>query len=189
MTSAVPSPVGTPPLVGTEAVIVRNVDKSFGATAALRNCSFTARSGEIHAVVGENGSGKSTLAKLLGGVLTPDRGVVQVNGRSPTSPVSAREIGIAVVFQEILLADGASVLDNLYLGHDGLFRVKMSRQEKRAQAEADLGRLVGTPVDLDQDVHALTLSMRQWIVIARAAQEAERRRVRRVDCGARLCEH
>ena len=44
----------------------------------------------------------------------------------------------------------------------------MSRQEKRAQARRDLGRLVGTPVDLDQDVHALTLSMRQWIVIARA---------------------
>jgi ribose transport system ATP-binding protein len=168
VTSAVPPPVGSPPLVGTEAVIVRDVNKSFGATAALRNCSFTARSGEIHAVVGENGSGKSTLAKLLGGVLAPDTGVVEVNGRSPTSPVSAREIGIAVVFQEILLADGASVLDNLFLGHDGLFRVKMSRQDKRAHAQEDLGRLVGTPVDLDQDVHGLTLSMRQWIVIARA---------------------
>jgi hypothetical protein len=41
----------------------------------------------------------------------------------------------------------------------------MSRQDKRAHAQEDLGRLVGTPVDLDQDVHGLTLSMRQWIVI------------------------
>ena len=95
-------------------------------------------------------------------------GLVHVNGLQPTSPAAAREIGIAVVFQEILLADGASVLDNLYLGHDGLFRVKMSPQDKRARARADLERLVGTRVDLDQDVHALTLSMRQWIVIARA---------------------
>jgi ribose transport system ATP-binding protein len=166
--AAVPPPVGTSPLLGTEAVIVRNVSKSFGATTALHNCSFTARSGEIHAVVGENGSGKSTLAKLLGGVLVPDTGVVQVNGLNPTSPVSAREIGIAVVFQEILLADGASVLDNLYLGHDGLFRAKMSREDKRARAQEDLERLVGTPIDLEQDVHALTLSVRQWIVIARA---------------------
>jgi ribose transport system ATP-binding protein len=166
--SAAPPPIVAPELVGTDAVTVRNVDKSFGATAALRDCSFSARPGEIHAVVGENGSGKSTLAKLLGGVLAPDKGAVQVNGLNPTSPVSAREIGIAVVFQEILLADGASVLDNLYLGHDGLFRVRMSSQDKRARAKEDLARLVGTSVDLDQDVHGLTLSMRQWIVIARA---------------------
>ena len=74
MTSVAPPPVGAPRLADAEAVIVRNVNKSFGATAALRNCSFTARPGEIHAVVGENGSGKSTLAKLLGGVLSPDAG-------------------------------------------------------------------------------------------------------------------
>ena len=168
MTSVAPPPVAAPRPADAEAVIVRNVNKSFGATVALRSCSFSARPGEIHAVVGANGSGKSTLAKLLGGVLSPDAGVVHVNGLQPTSPAAAREIGIAVVFQEILLADGASVLDNLYLGHDGLFRVKMSPQDKRAWAREDLERLVGTRVDLGQDVHALTLSMRQWIVIARA---------------------
>ena len=36
------------------------------------------------------------------------------------------------------------------------------------EAQEDLERLVGTPIDLEQDVHALTLSVRQWIVIARA---------------------
>ncbi|MGA2530550.1 MAG: sugar ABC transporter ATP-binding protein [Acidimicrobiales bacterium] len=166
--TVVPQPVATLPQVGTEAVTVRDVCKSFGATAALRNCSFTAHSGEIHAVVGENGSGKSTLAKVLGGVLAPDSGVVEIVGLTPTSPVSAQKIGVAVVFQEILLADNASVLDNLYLGQDGLFRAKTSRRNKRTDAAELLNRLVGTRVDLDQEVQALTLNVRQWIVIARA---------------------
>ncbi|MGH7058591.1 MAG: ATP-binding cassette domain-containing protein, partial [Acetobacteraceae bacterium] len=128
----------------------------------------------MHAVVGENGSGKSTLAKLLAGVLTPDSGSVRVNGEPPGSPRAARQRGIAVVFQEILVAEGASVLDNLYIGHDGLFSAKLSRREKRARAEQLLNRLVGTTVALDARIEELPLNMRQWVVIARALLGAPR---------------
>lgn len=84
-----------------DVVEVRKVSKSFGETHALSACSFSARAGEVHAVVGENGSGKSTLAKLLAGVLHPDRGSVRVNGVRPANPGFARAMGIAVVFQEV----------------------------------------------------------------------------------------
>ena len=84
---------------GAEVVTVRAVSKSFGEARALRSCSFSARAGEVHALVGENGSGKSTMAKLLAGVLHPDTGSVTVNGEQPISPHVAKAMGIAVVFQ------------------------------------------------------------------------------------------
>lgn len=149
-------------------VAVNEVSKSFGETRALRSCSFLARAGEVHALVGENGSGKSTLAKVLAGVMAPDSGSVSVGGGTPKSPPTAHKLGLAMVFQEILMSDGGSVLDNLFLGHDGLFRAKLSQREKRAVARALLDRLMGSPLDLDATVDDLPLSARQWIVIARA---------------------
>ena len=153
---------------GAEVVTVRAVSKSFGEARALRSCSFSARAGEVHALVGENGSGKSTMAKLLAGVLHPDTGSVTVNGEQPISPHVAKAMGIAVVFQEILVAEGSTVLDNLFLGDDGFFRARLPQREKRKRAQDLLNRLVGSEVDLDANVDELSLNTRQWIVIARA---------------------
>jgi ribose transport system ATP-binding protein len=148
-------------------VEVRGVNKSFGETHALRGCSFSARAGEVHAIVGENGSGKSTLAKLLAGVEHPDSGSVRINGKAPDNPHTARAMGIEVVFQEVLVAEGGTVLDNLFIGYDGMFRARSSQRQKRAQARALLDRLVGVRVDLDALIDELPLNTRQWIVIAR----------------------
>lgn len=98
---------------------VKNAYKTFDVTKALNDCSFSADFGEIHAIVGGNGCGKSTLAKVLSGVLPLDSGKVSVMGHHPTSPVEARELGIATVFQEILIADEATVVDNLFTGAAG----------------------------------------------------------------------
>lgn len=149
-------------------VEIAAASKAFGETRALRGCSFTARAGEVHAVVGENGSGKSTLAKLLAGVLKPDSGSVAVYGEPPGSPRAAWAKGIAVVFQEILIAEGASVLDNLYLGHDGLFVARLGWRLKRERAAVLMNRLAGAPVALDQPIEELPLAIRQWVVIGRA---------------------
>jgi ribose transport system ATP-binding protein len=153
---------------GADVVVVRDVSKSFGETHALRACSFSARAGEVHAIVGENGSGKSTLAKLLAGVLHPDSGSVEVNGKRPANPQVARQMGVAVVFQDILVAEGGTVLDNLFLGDDGLFRAKTSPRDKRARAQKLLSGLLPSPIDVDTLVDELPLNTRQWIVIARA---------------------
>ncbi len=151
-------------------ITIRMVDvaKSFGETRALKACDFEAHAGEVHAIVGENGSGKSTMAKIMSGVLHPDRGTVSILGEKVTSPTDAKRIGLTTIFQEVLVADEASVFENLFVGRDGTFRAQGDKANRRAQAEQILTRLVGKPVDIDQLVGSLPLSIKQWIVIARA---------------------
>src|SRR5689334_20966314 len=78
--------------------LVRTVDlaKAFGATQALRSCSFALAPGEVHAIIGENGSGKSTLVKILTGVHRPDAGEIRMPGHDgpPDSPAAALALGV-----------------------------------------------------------------------------------------------
>lgn len=149
-------------------VEISQVRKTFGPTVALGGASLKAFAGEVHAIVGGNGSGKSTLAKVISGVLIPDSGQVSILGKSATSPYEARQLGISNVFQEVMVADECSVLDNLYLGADGLTGSSMNREEKEARAGALMRELLGHDIDLSTPVGDLPLSVKQWITIARA---------------------
>ena len=149
-------------------VEISQVRKTFGPTVALSGVSMRAYEGEVHAIIGGNGSGKSTLAKVISGVLIPDSGQVAILGKSATSPHEARELGIANVFQEVLVADECSVLDNLYLGADGLLGSSVSREERFARASALMAELLGFDLDLDMPAGELPLSVKQWITIGRA---------------------
>jgi ABC-type uncharacterized transport system ATPase subunit len=101
--------VDAPGLPGAPDILVRveHVAKAFGATQALRDCSFELRAGEVHALAGENGSGKSTLVKILSGVHLPDSGRVEIAGATVQlrSPKVAQERGVVTVFQEVLVAE------------------------------------------------------------------------------------
>lgn len=149
-------------------VVVSDLTKRFGETVALKRCSLRIRPGEIHAIVGENGSGKSTLAKIISGVIPPDSGTVSVFGKTPTSPIVARHLGIATIFQEILVADCATVTENLFVGSGGLLRREPSRREARDRSRALMRRFTEEDIDPDQIVGTLPLSVKQWIVIGRA---------------------
>jgi ABC-type sugar transport system ATPase subunit len=152
-------------------VRVSSLAKAFGATRALRDCSFDLRAGEVHALVGENGSGKSTLVKILSGVHAPDEGELELYGapeQFPRTPSAAQSAGVVTVFQEVLVAEARSVLDNVWLGVDGLFKSAVPTAEKRRRAAEVLGRLLDRPPDLDTAVEELSLSDRQACCIARA---------------------
>ncbi|HET7717804.1 MAG TPA: ATP-binding cassette domain-containing protein, partial [Bauldia sp.] len=153
---------------GLSAISAVGARKYFGVTRALDGCDFSARLGEIHAIVGGNGCGKSTLAKVISGVLPLDSGQVQVLGRSPASPSEARDIGIATVFQEVLVADECSIVDNIFLGADNLFSTTLSVREKTRAAAALMRDLTGETIDVHDLVGTLPLGVRQWITIARA---------------------
>ena len=149
-------------------IYVQDVHKSFGVTKALDGVNFSANFGEIHAIVGPNGCGKSTLAKVLSGVLPIDKGKVSVVGHFPTSPVMARELGIATVFQEVMIAEEASVVDNLFIGSDDFWYKSLTNREKIKKAEDLMEDLVGEYVDPNTLAINLSLPIKAWITIGRA---------------------
>ena len=61
----------------------QDVWKSYGSQAALKGLNLQMESGKIVGLLGPNGSGKTTLIKILNGLLTPDQGVVLVDGERP----------------------------------------------------------------------------------------------------------
>lgn len=145
------------------------VSKRFGATRALVDADLHMARGQIHTLLGENGSGKSTLVKIIGGVHRPDEGSLTLDG-TPLSfkdPRAAAAAGVSTVFQEVLTAQSQSVLDNIWLGADGVFRKTMSGSDRRAIAAETLGRLVDG-VDLDAPAGDYPLSVRQTIGIVRS---------------------
>jgi ribose transport system ATP-binding protein len=145
---------------GNSAISVVGLKKFFGVTRALDGCNFSANLGEIHAIVGGNGCGKSTLAKVLSGVLVADSGRVTVLGRAPASPHEARDLGVATVFQEVLVADDCSVVDNLFMGSDGLFSQSTSSAAKIRAATALMADLTGTNVHVQSLAGVLPLSLK-----------------------------
>jgi len=158
------------------ALQVRGLCKSFGATRAVDDVSFTIQAGSVHALLGENGAGKSTIVKLLSGLLTPSGGSIEVFGRPVRlrQPRDAHAHGIQTAFQEMTLVADLSVLDNLLLSYAPLGRLGMIRRRAaRQQLGAALADL-GLDVDLDAEIGRLDLTQRQKIEIARAVLRAPR---------------
>jgi ABC-type sugar transport system ATPase subunit len=110
-------------------LVATGISKAFGPTQAVRSASLELTGGEVVALIGENGSGKSTLVKILAGVHQADRGALHLMAKPVRfgSPRDALRQGIVAVFQEVLVADARSVLENAWLGVDGLFRSRVRR--------------------------------------------------------------
>ena len=149
-------------------IYVQDADKSFGVTKALNGVNFKANFGEIHAIVGGNGCGKSTLAKVISGVLPLDKGKVSIMGHSPNSPIEAQRVGISTVFQEVMIAEEATVYENLFIGYDSFFGKKLSHREKVEKAASIMLELAGEFVDPYTIASQLSLGMKAWITIGRA---------------------
>lgn len=163
-----PSSPGTAPPGEELAIYVKNANKSFGVTRALNNVSFRAHFGEIQAIIGGNGCGKSTMAKVLAGVLKVDSGEVSIMGHVPTTPADARKMGVAMVFQEVMVADEATIAENLFAGADTLWSKALSNREKVARARVLMRDLVGSDVDPERLAAGLSLGVKAWITIGRA---------------------
>jgi ribose transport system ATP-binding protein len=149
--------------------------KAYGPVNVLADVNLDVRAGEIHAIIGENGAGKSTLMRLISGHVKPSAGSIALAGQPVTfaNPIAAEHAGITLIHQEILLVDGLSVAENLFLGRE-LTRhgVVDDRTMERIAAErlAELG-CTASPRDL---VSSLPIAQRQLVQIARALLEEHR---------------
>jgi ribose transport system ATP-binding protein len=153
---------------------MRGISKTFPAVRALGNVSLSVKEGEVHALMGENGAGKSTLMKILSGAYRADPGgEILIEGRPVMidGPIAARELGIAVIYQELSLAPNLTVAENVFTGRElrkgGRRWAQVDRAAMERGAEEVLTRLGATfgPRTLVAD---LSIAERQLVEIARA---------------------
>ncbi|WP_432990615.1 sugar ABC transporter ATP-binding protein [Dactylosporangium sp. CA-233914] len=154
----------------TNVVELDHITHRYGPTVALQGCGLEIAPGEIHGLVGENGSGKSTVVKLLSGIMLPTAGRVLVDGRQVDlrSPSHAQRHGIVTVFQETLVADECTGIDNVFGGGDGLLRRARTAKAERKAAEEVLEALGADSMILGASPYQLSLADRQVLTLTRA---------------------
>ena len=151
------------------------ITKRFGSLVANDSISLQIQKGEVLALLGENGAGKSTLVSILFGHYTADEGHITVFGQPlpPGDPKAALDAGIGMVHQHFTLADNLSVLDNVMLGTEPLWRPVSRRGEARTRllkAAADFG----LEVNPDARIGELSVGERQRVEILKALYRGAR---------------
>ncbi|MGW3291780.1 sugar ABC transporter ATP-binding protein [Streptomyces sp. NPDC001002] len=140
-----------------DALVARDLVKSYGGVRALDGAGIRLRGGEVHALVGENGAGKSTLVRILSGTLTADAGEVR----------TAPDTRIAVVSQELSLFPDLTVRENLFPYDPPRRRGLLDRGAMDRAARPVLAEL-GLDVDTGAPLGELPLADQQLTEIARA---------------------
>ncbi len=143
--------------------------KRFGPTPALAGVDLELRPGEVHALIGENGAGKSTLMKVLSGALAPDAGAMMLDGRqySPADPREARQLGVAMVYQELTLAPDLTVEANVLLGLEGSTLGFLRRDDNGRRVRDVLATLEHPEIHPDAPIAGLSPGAQQLVEIAR----------------------
>jgi ABC-type uncharacterized transport system ATPase subunit len=162
--SALPPTAHLPP---PTAIRMTSIDKSFGPIHANRGASLEVLAGEIHALVGENGAGKSTLMRILGGLMKPDAGRVEVNGRDVTgwSTNDAIAAGIGIVHQHFMLVPTLTVAENLVLGAEPKTRIVALDYRRAADDVRKLSDETGLVIAPERLVSDLSVGEAQRVEI------------------------
>jgi simple sugar transport system ATP-binding protein len=148
---------------------VRDVVKKYPGVVANNNVNLQVEKGKIHAIIGENGAGKSTLMKVLYGMVKPDSGEIMVDGQNVSlkSPNDAIDRGIGMVHQHFMLADNATVLENVILGSEPIKYGSIVEYNAASKKLQEIAEHYGLEIEPDQLVSELGVGGRQRVEIAK----------------------
>ena len=157
-------------IVAEEILRMTNITKRFAGITALDRVEFSCNKGEVHILAGENGAGKSTLIKILGGVYTKDSGQILVDGQEVeiTGVESAKEHGIRIIHQELMLIPDMTISENIFIGQEP--KTKAGTVDKKKMNEMAQGFLDSMHLDLKstQFIRDLNIAQQQMVEIIRA---------------------
>ena len=149
---------------------MRDVQKRFGPTHALKGVQLEVEAGQVRGLIGENGAGKSTLMKVLSGAHKPDAGQMFLDGEAyaPRNPIDARHRGVGMIYQELSLAPELSVMENILLGVEPTAGPFM-RWGKTREIAVEAMREVGlSHISPSTPIAKLSVAQQQLVEIARA---------------------
>lgn len=151
-------------------VELKNITKTYPGVVALNDVSLGFKPGEVHAICGENGAGKSTLIKVMAGAATPEEGEIFVNGEKITAmdPGLSRQLGIEVIYQELILAPHVSVAENIYMGTRFGKSIVVDWNTMNEKAQSILNSMDITAFKATDIVENLKTANRQLVAIAKA---------------------
>lgn len=148
----------------------KGITKAFPGVLALNQVSFTAKGGEVTALVGENGAGKSTLLKILNGDYQPDSGDYLIDGKAChfKVPQEAIAAGVSIIYQERQIVPYLSVAENLFMeeipvGKMGVLDYKTLN--RKAQEIIDEFKL---PIHAQDRVRDLSVAYQQMVEIMKS---------------------
>ena len=161
---------------GNTLIRATSLKKSFGAVQALHDICLSIKRSEVVALIGDNGAGKSTIIKILSGVLRPDSGSLQINGKDINfkqySVKQARSLGIETVYQDHSLGEKQPLWRNVFVGRHiqkrfGFIDVAQEKERTLEMLQKSIG-LNGVGVSADALVGTLSGGERQGLAIGRA---------------------
>jgi ABC-type branched-subunit amino acid transport system ATPase component len=160
---------------------VTGLNKAFGGIAALRDAQFSADSQRITGIIGPNGAGKSTLLYVVGGLISPDAGRVELDGQDITGlpPYKRARLGLVRTFQISRELSELTVLENLLfarLGQSGetiwknFFLYGRVQEEEQAAIKraCDILERVGLRALADNPARALSGGQKKLLELCRA---------------------
>ena len=148
---------------GTQvSVRVRGLCKSFGSHMALKDVSCTLPRGCITGIVGPDAAGKTTFLRLLAGLLRPDRGEIDIFGKSPEELVASEPNRLGYMPQKFGLYEDLTVLANLRLHA----RLRGLEKERGEEIFAKLLSFTGLAPFVERLAGRLSGGMKQKLGIA-----------------------
>ncbi|MGH7175431.1 MAG: ATP-binding cassette domain-containing protein, partial [Minisyncoccia bacterium] len=160
-------------------LVLNSIDKRFGGVVAVKQLSLELKPGVVTALLGPNGAGKSTVYNLVTGAITPDAGVVTLDGEDVTAllPEAMARLGVVRSFQDVRTFTELSALENVMvadqtnLGERALAAIFRWRAVARREAEVRQRalswlRFVGVD-DVYSPVESLSFAQQKLVAIAR----------------------